>query len=100
VLSEDLRVEAGRITNPRFSSYLIPGIGDIPKRIDCVLVEHPDPRGPWGARGMAEMPLIPLAPAVTAALHDATGVWFNRFPLTPSKVVEGLRRAGVGGLGA
>ncbi len=98
VLSEDLQVVGARVTNPRLSTYLIPGIGDIPRRVDSVLVEHPDPRGPWGARGMAEMPFIPLAPAVIAAVHDATGVWFDRFPLTPSRVVEGLRAAGVGGL--
>lgn len=97
-ISEDLQVKDARITNPRFSSYLIPGIRDIPRRVDSVLVEHPDPHGPWGARGMAEMPFIPLAPAVIAALHDATGVWFDRFPLTPSRVVEGLRRHGIGGI--
>jgi CO/xanthine dehydrogenase Mo-binding subunit len=62
-----------------------------------VLVEIPDPRGPWGVRGMAEMPLIPYAPAVVAALHDATGVWFHQIPLTPSRVVAELRRHGVGG---
>jgi CO/xanthine dehydrogenase Mo-binding subunit len=39
---------------------------------------------------MAEMPFIPYAPAVAAALHDATGVWFDRFPLTPSRVLAGL----------
>lgn len=97
-LSEDLQVKDARITNPRLSAYLIPGIGDIPGRVDSVLVEHPDPRGPWGARGMAEMPFIPLAPAVIAAVHDATGVWIDTFPLTPSRVVEALRAHGVGGL--
>ena len=55
-----------------------------------MLVEVPDPIGPFGARGMAEMPVIPYAPAVVAALHDATGVWFDRFPLTPSRVLAGL----------
>ena len=99
-LSEHLQVSDGRITNPRLSTYLIPGIGDIPRRVDSVLVEHPDPRGPWGARGMAEMPFIPLAPAVIAAIHEATGVWFDSFPLTPPRVVDGLRRAGLGGIGA
>ncbi len=97
-LSEDLQLDQARITNPRLSSYLIPGIGDIPKVVQSVLIEHPDPRGPWGARGMAEMPFIPLAPAVVAALHDATGVWFNRFPLTPSRVVAELRKHGIGGI--
>ena len=95
VLSEDLQVSNGRITNPRFSGYLIPGIGDIPTQVDSILVEHPDPRGPWGVRGMAEMPLIPLAPAVVAAVHDATGVWIDGFPLTPSRVLAALSRAGV-----
>ena len=90
VLSENLQVEQGRILNPRFSSYLIPGIGDIPERVRTVCIEVPDPRGPFGARGMAEMPFIPYAPAVTAALFDATGVWFDRFPLTPARVLAGL----------
>lgn len=93
-LSEDLQLSEGRITNPRFSGYLIPGIGDIPGRVDAILVEHPDPRGPWGVRGMAEMPFIPLAPAVVAAVHDATGVWIDGLPLTPSRVLAALSRAG------
>jgi CO/xanthine dehydrogenase Mo-binding subunit len=99
-LSERLVVENGRIVNPRLSTYLIPGIGDIPRHVDAVLVEHPDPLGPWGVRGMAELPLIPVAPAVIAAIHNATGVWFHSFPLTPPHVVAGLRRAGIGGVGA
>jgi CO/xanthine dehydrogenase Mo-binding subunit len=94
-VTEDLQAEDGRLTYPRLSAYLIPGIGDIPARVETVLVEVPDPRGPWGARGMAEMPLVPYPAAVIAALHDATGVWFDRLPLTPSRVVEGLRRAGL-----
>ena len=48
--------------------------------------------GPWGARGMAEMPFLPLAPAVVAAVHDATGIWFDEIPLTPYRVVEILRK--------
>ena len=96
-LTEDLQVESGRIVNPRLSAYLIPGIADIPLSVETVMVEVPDPLGPWGAKGMAEMPFIPYAPAVVAALHDATGVWFDQLPLTPSRVVEGLRRHGVGG---
>ena len=90
-LSERLRVEGARVRNPRFSTYLIPGIGDIPTEITSVVLELADPRGPWGARGMAEMPLMTYAPAVTAALHDATGVWFDSFPLTPDRVLAGLR---------
>ena len=89
-LSEQLIVENGRVRNPRLSQYLIPGIGDVPGKIDCVLLETSDPLGPWGARGVAEMPFITYAPAITAAIHDATGVWINKFPLTPSVVLEHL----------
>tara|TARA_B100001758_G_scaffold142500_1_gene122739 strand:- start:1749 stop:3986 length:2238 start_codon:yes stop_codon:yes gene_type:complete len=89
-LSEQLVVENGRIQNPRLSQYLIPGIGDVPGQVDCVILEGADPLGPWGARGVSEMPYITYAPAVTAALHDATGVWINKFPLTPSLVLEHL----------
>lgn len=91
VLSELLRSEGGRITNPRLSQYLIPGIGDIPTQVDTVIGEYGDPIGPFGARGMAEMPFIPYAAAIAAALYDATGVWFDDFPLTPTRVLEGLR---------
>jgi CO/xanthine dehydrogenase Mo-binding subunit len=94
-VTEDLQVADAGIRNPRLSGYLIPGIGDVPEEIDTVLLEVPDPIGPFGARGMAEMPMIPLAPAIIAAVHDATGVWFDRFPLTPSRVLAGLRAAGV-----
>ena len=77
--------------NPRFSGYLIPGIGDIPDRVDSVVLELADPLGPFGARGMSELPSLPYAPAIVDALFDATGVWFDEIPLTPSRVLAGLR---------
>ena len=92
-LSENLRSAGGRLQNMRLSTYLIPGIGDIPRTVDSVVLELADPLGPWGARGMAEMGMIPYAPAVVAALHDATGVWFDSFPLTPDRVLAGLHSA-------
>jgi CO/xanthine dehydrogenase Mo-binding subunit len=96
-LMENLQLKDGRILNPNLSQYLIPGISDIPARVDAVIMEIPDPIGPWGARGMAEMPFITFAPAVAAALHDATGIWFNQIPLTPDRVVAKLREHGIGG---
>ena len=92
-LSEDLRTDGGRILNPRLSGYLIPGIGDIPAKVESVTMELADPLGPWGARGMAEMPLIPYAAAVVAAVHDATGVWLDALPLTPDRVLSALEAA-------
>jgi len=96
-LTENLQLKGGFILNPRFSTYLIPGILDIPARVESIILEIPDPIGPWGARGMAEMPFIPLAPAITAALYDATGLWFDEIPLTPARVVARLRAHGIGG---
>jgi CO/xanthine dehydrogenase Mo-binding subunit len=95
-IMENLVTQEGRILNPYLSTYLIPTIWDIPKETKAVILEYADPRGPWGARGMAEMPFIPHAPAVTAALHDATGIWFERIPLIPERVVFRLREKGLG----
>lgn len=74
------------------STYLIPTILDIPDHVESIILEYPDPIGPYGARGMGEMPFLPMAPAVCSALHDATGVWVNEFPLIPERVLEHLDR--------
>jgi CO/xanthine dehydrogenase Mo-binding subunit len=87
---ENFVVEGGRVLTPNLSTYLIPTISDVPEQVESIIVEQPDPRGPWGARGMGEMPFIPLAPALVAAIHDATGVWFDELPLTPERVLKGL----------
>lgn len=89
-LMEDFQMGDGRILTDELSTYLIPTIHDIPERVESVIVEVPDPRGPWGARGMGEMPFLPLAPAILAALHDATGLWFNELPVTPVRVWQAL----------
>jgi CO/xanthine dehydrogenase Mo-binding subunit len=80
----------GQVLTQHLSTYLIPTVLDVPERIQALVLEYPDPIGPYGARGMGEMPFLPLVPAITAALHDATGVWFNEFPLTPERILRGL----------
>lgn len=95
-IMENLVSEQGRIKNPFLSTYLIPTVLDVPEKITPVILEYPDPIGPWGARGVAEMPFLPLAPAVAAAVYDATGVWLDHTPFTPDRVVAALRAAGVG----
>ena len=91
-IQENFQTRNGHVLTPILSTYLIPGILDVPDHVDSVILEYPDDNGPWGARGMAEMPFIPLAPAIIAAVHDATGVWFDEFPLTPWRVLEGLKK--------
>lgn len=93
-ITENFVTREGRVLTPYFNSYLMPGVLDIPERVDSVILEYPSDVGAWGIRGVAEMPYIPFAPAVIAAVHDATGVWFNEFPLTPWRVLEGLRNKG------
>lgn len=80
----------GKVLTPTLSTYLIPTVLDIPDKVESIVLEYPDENGPWGARGMGEMPVLALAPAVTAAVHAATGVWFDEFPLTPERVLRGL----------
>ncbi|MCE1253910.1 MAG: xanthine dehydrogenase family protein molybdopterin-binding subunit [Anaerolineae bacterium] len=80
----------GLVLTPNFSTYLIPTVLDIPREMDSIVLEIPDPRGPWGARGLGETMIMCLVPAVTAALHAACGVWFDQFPLVPERVLQGL----------
>ncbi len=95
--SEHFIVREGRVLTPDLSTYLIPTVEDVPEAVETILVENPDPRGPWGARGMGEMPFIPFAPALTAAVHDAVGVWFDRLPLTPEVIAAALGAEANGG---
>jgi CO/xanthine dehydrogenase Mo-binding subunit len=84
----------GVIKNPFLSTYLIPTVLDVPEEVKSVIVEYPDPIGPWGARGMAEMPFLTVAPAIAAAVHDATSVWIDTIPMTPDRVLKSLKEYG------
>jgi CO/xanthine dehydrogenase Mo-binding subunit len=90
VVLEDFIQQDGYVLTPRLSNYLIPTVLDVPESVKSVILEHPDYEGPWGVRGMAEMPYLPFAPAVIAAVKDAIGIWLNEFPLTPERVLTAL----------
>lgn len=89
-LMENFVQENGYVKTSQLSTYLIPTVLDIPDEIKSIIIEHPEPNGPWGARGVGEMPYIPLVPAISAAVHSATGVWYDEFPMTPENVLRGL----------
>jgi CO/xanthine dehydrogenase Mo-binding subunit len=93
-LIENFIQQDGHVTTDKLSTYLIPTILDVPEMVESVILEFADEHGPFGARGMAEMPFIPLVPAIAAAFHDATGVWMDSFPLTPERVLRGLGKFG------
>jgi CO/xanthine dehydrogenase Mo-binding subunit len=91
-LTEQFQMRDGRVLTPGFSSYLLPTALDMPPEIVPITLELGDTNGPYGARGMAELPLVPLAAAIAAAIHDATGAWVHAQPFTPERVLEALQR--------
>ena len=80
----------GRTEN--LHDYLIPTIGDVPP-IESILVEVPDPEGPFGAKGLGEHVLIPTAPAILNAIRHATGVLVKKVPATPTRVLAAIKEA-------
>ncbi|KQZ15396.1 aldehyde oxidase [Mesorhizobium sp. Root554] len=78
----------GRTEN--LHDYLIPTIGDVPP-IETILVEVPDPEGPFGAKGLGEHVLIPTAPAILNAIRHATGILVTKVPATPSRVLAAIQ---------
>ncbi|CAG0936024.1 xanthine dehydrogenase molybdenum-binding subunit [Thermoflexales bacterium] len=94
-ITENFQVKDGQVLTPYLSNYLIPTVLDVPQQIDSIILEYPDPIGPWGARGMGEMPYLPFAPAVCAAVKDAIGIWFDSFPLTPERVLKAIKSKAV-----
>ncbi len=91
-LMENFVVRGGHILTDQLSTYLIPGVLDIPEHVDSILLEIKEPNGPFGARGLGEMPFLPIAPAIAAAIHDATGAWIDSFPMTPERVLHALEK--------
>jgi CO/xanthine dehydrogenase Mo-binding subunit len=81
----------GRTEN--LHDYLIPTIGDVPP-IESILVEVPDPEGPFGAKGLGEHVLIPTAPAILNAIRHASGARIRKVPATPARVLAAIREAG------
>ena len=80
----------GRTEN--LHDYLIPTFGDLPE-IETLLVEIPDPHGPFGAKGLGEHALIPTPPAITNAIHHAAGIRIRRLPALPHRVRAAIRAA-------
>lgn len=76
--------------------YLIPSIGDMPP-VESIIIEDPSPVGPFGAKGIGEQALIPTAPAILNAIHDAVGVRVRRAPATPDRVRAAILAAAAGG---
>ena len=86
-LYEDMRFdENGKILNPNFTDYKIPTSLDIPDEVVPIIVEVPQPDGPFGARGIGEHPMIPAAPIIANAVEDALGIRIKSMPITAEKI--------------
>jgi CO/xanthine dehydrogenase Mo-binding subunit len=86
---EEIKLQDGRYLNDRLATYIIPTSLDAP-RITSILVEAPFASAPHGAKGVGELPMDVGAPAVVAAIHDATGVWIHDLPASPERILAAL----------
>lgn len=87
VLYEDMRYDAkGKLLNPNFTDYKIPTSMDTPLEIIPIIVEVPQPDGPFGARGIGEHTMLPAAPMIANAVEDALKIRIKSMPITAEKV--------------
>jgi CO/xanthine dehydrogenase Mo-binding subunit len=86
---EEIKLRDGRYLNDRLATYIIPTALDAP-RISTILVEAPFPGAPHGVKGVGELPMDVGAPAVVAAIADATGVWITDLPASPERIIAAL----------
>jgi CO/xanthine dehydrogenase Mo-binding subunit len=81
----------GTMRNANFGPYRLPRIKDAPKKQTVVFVETPNREGPWSAKPIAEHPIVAVAPTIVNAVRDATGVEFNRLPVTEQDILQALQ---------
>jgi CO/xanthine dehydrogenase Mo-binding subunit len=93
-LLEELLFEKGKVLNDNFTDYKIPTLTEAP-RVIPLLIEKPHPDGPFGAKGIAEEAVVAIAPAIANAVYHATGVRVKTLPITPEKVLRGLKEEGL-----
>jgi CO/xanthine dehydrogenase Mo-binding subunit len=89
-LYEEVRFDKGVMLNRNFTDYKIATIDNTP-HIDSFIIETPEEKGPYGARGIGEQPMIGVAPAIANAVCDALGIDLNTFPLTPERVWQAIK---------
>ena len=92
-LSEAMIYRDGELVTPSFSEYLIPTAMDVP-RVEAIILESRSGLGPFGAKGIGEPALTPVAPAIANAVADAIGRRVFELPITPERIVMALREAG------
>ena len=90
-LYEDLAIDGGQVLNPNFVDYRVPTFGTMPKRLEPMFVEGDPSEGPYGAKGLGELPFGPAAPAIANAVYNAVGVRLKTLPMTPERIWRELK---------
>ena len=90
LMEELVKDKSGKILNNNFEGYLLPTAMDA-FDVDSIWVETIDPVGPFGAKGLAETAINPTPAAVANAVYNATGVRIRNLPVTPEKIVKGMK---------
>jgi len=91
-LTEDyvINKDTGVVESDNFTTYKMPGTLDMPET-EIIIIDKPDPKGPFGAKGVGEPALVGVAPAIANAVYDAVGVRITDLPITPEKVIAALK---------
>ena len=86
-LTENFKLQNGKVLSDNLSTYLLPTALDI-SEVETIIVEDPEPLGPWGAKGIGEPAIIPTAAAIANAVSNAIGKPINEIPISPEKILE------------
>jgi CO/xanthine dehydrogenase Mo-binding subunit len=89
-LFDELVYDQGQLTNATLLDYQLPSIKDLPEELTPIIVESAHRDGPFGAKGVGETGILPIAPAYAAAVRDACGVRITTLPLSPERVLNHL----------
>jgi CO/xanthine dehydrogenase Mo-binding subunit len=87
-LLENMALKDGDNWVDSFTEYLLPTSLDMPKNFKTILLEIPESSGPYGAKGIGEIPLVPTAPAIANAVYNAIGVRVKTLPISPEKLIN------------
>ena len=90
-LFEQIHLDGGQITNASLADYKIPGLHDLPAKMENIYIEHVQSNGPFGAKGVGESSMFCISPAVANAIEDAVGVRITTLPLNPETVYRAIR---------
>jgi xanthine dehydrogenase molybdenum-binding subunit len=83
--------KTGKPLSLNYTTYKMPGALDMPDETKIIIIDKPDPKGPYGAKGVGEPALVGIAPAIANAVYDAIGVRIYDQPITPEKILKAMK---------